>query len=250
MTDQTTVMPGLKKCGKCDTWQPPSAFSAQTNSADGLQAWCKKCHKDYKATPATKGMDVPDERREWLALDPLAKKKVIDAAWTHTAMALVKMVAVATDRQKELAKQRERLSAEARANTLADRIVKALAERTLLKARAKREKAERRITKAKQEIRDNQQRRDELTARVTHATDELAVQIEDLSRRITVVKSNLDAGTRAIELQRVRNWAADRDRAERDSAEWVFKANTTTDHGLRGAYLARAAGENLDDDDD
>jgi len=220
------------RCHKCGKFKSHAEFRPPIE--DPARAICDQC---AKYVPGTGG------------LGPAAKKQAINDARTLAATALVKMVRVATDRQQQLAKQRKQLSAEARVADLADRIVKALAERTLLKARAKREKAERRITKAKQEIRDNQQRRDELTARVTRATDQLAVQIEDLSRRITVVKSNLDAGQRAIELQRVRNWAADRDRAERDADEWVWKAHSTDDPDLRAAYFARADGV-LDDDDE
>jgi hypothetical protein len=245
MTDQM-VMPGVKKCGKCDTWRPVSDFSASSDAADGLQAWCKRCHKEYKGSATTKGLDVSDEqRREWLALGPLEKQQAIDGAWTNTAMALVKMVKIASDRQKELTKESKRLNAEARVDALAKRIVKALAERKL-KALRDQEEAHRRITKAKQEIAENQQRRDELTARVKSDADDLAAQLTDLSRRLTLVQTSIEA---PIELQKARNEAADRSRAERDRAEWVFKANSTSDPTLRAVYLARAEGQDVDDDE-
>ena len=76
-----------------------------------------------------------------------------------------------------------------------------------------------------------------------------AAQLADFDRRIAIVTANATAAYREIALQEARQRQAIRAAAESDAAEWIWKANMTSDPVLRAAYMERAQGSELDTDD-
>jgi (p)ppGpp synthase/HD superfamily hydrolase len=77
----------------------------------------------------------------------------------------------------------------------------------------------------------------------------LTAQQDQLGARLNHIISQLNAGQERVE--RAQEDAAARIAARRDDdrASWSFKASTTSDPILRSAWLAKANGENCDDDD-
>lgn len=56
----------MKRCGKCSEDKEAGAFSRLASSADGLQAWCKACHKEYRNNPSRRDR-LRDYRQEYRA---------------------------------------------------------------------------------------------------------------------------------------------------------------------------------------
>jgi hypothetical protein len=39
----------LKHCSRCKEHKPREAFAKSPLTRDGLQSWCRQCHKDHRA---------------------------------------------------------------------------------------------------------------------------------------------------------------------------------------------------------
>ena len=44
----------MKQCSKCKEWQYTSLFVKRKSSKDGLDSWCKSCHKTYQQSDVGK----------------------------------------------------------------------------------------------------------------------------------------------------------------------------------------------------
>jgi hypothetical protein len=89
-----------------------------------------------------------------------------------------------------------------------------------------------------------------MITQVHRKQDELTLTMSDFVRRINVVTTNLEAGRLARERQEAANAQRIAAREDRNRSEWAFKAATVThDPVLRAAYMARAEGRELTDDD-
>ncbi len=91
---------------------------------------------------------------------------------------------------------------------------------------------------------------DDLLAKVMQLQDDVNRHREEIGARVAVVTANAERAYKATELQRCRIAAAAEARDERVREDWLFKAGSTTDPILRMAYMAKADGTDLDDDDD
>lgn len=267
------LVEGTKKCTRCNEWKLLSKFSNSSDSPDGLQYWCKQCMHDYQEkhdhAPTKKAMAPEQTLAEQLAdLDsripedikrhvadltgsngPVAKanaQEVDRRRSAHLAAWNARFYAGLAKERKELAKQR-----------LLDRLEKALSikkarderQATLAKAKAEKDAADDRMTKA---LANQAAMLQQATALQEH-TAEIRAQIDatiaDADCRITRMLAVLDQHNAAVAEREARKAAWEASHIEREREEWAFKAGMTTDPILRAAYMERAEGNEFNSDD-
>jgi len=197
--------------------------------------------------PIVKSLDIPviaytpgghEEQttvRKALGLDPQLSKARTDAIWTGVG-ALAKAWTAELDRKETRHRARKRLTSLVKAEQ---------SRRRVAVMKAKTAKVNRR-TEAMDRTRMASERR---LAKATAEQDALAKATAELSRQIAVVAGNAERAYGAIYQRQEMNRRMTAAREERDRNEFIFKASTTSDPVLRAAWLARAAGEDIDGDD-
>lgn len=149
---------------------------------------------------------------------------------------------IATATRSEMAKQRivDRLDAA---------MVKQVQNERLQKARRKSAKANARKQAAEQQMAEANALVDGLTRRVATEQAALNEQLADISRRVEIVAGNAQRAYDSVQFNRQLQAATEFKRVENERNEWLFKASTTNDDVLRTYYMAKASGEELDDDE-
>jgi hypothetical protein len=229
--------------------------SPEANSPRDLQAVAQAL--DIPVTAFTRdGKQEETTISKALGLDQLAKEEARRAGWAQAAVTIGETLEQIRqswglkpgDTFRKVLRDRKNQEA-------TDRLVKRIA--SLAKAEIIRRQTAAleaktvRLRRQTQALNFEKAVAEERIAQAHREQGELSVTMSDLSRRMNVVTASFEAGR----LARARNEAANAQRIaareDRDRSEWAFKAATVThDPVLRAAYMARAEGRELTDDDD
>ena len=89
----------------------------------------------------------------------------------------------------------------------------------------------------------------EAVAKQQIQSDAMRAFVQDASVKIAQMTERLELGQEQVRRSQAYQFNRVDDIARRERDEWAFKAATASDPDLRSAYLARAEGRSLDDDD-
>lgn len=256
MTD--TIMKVAIKCDRCGKYRKHTEYKGALQvGEDPRNPVCDSCRAEDDATKAlgipVLAMTASGEEfttfGKATGLDELAKQRREDEQDRQFAESLVhldhtwdKFGKMVTDYQS----QREVDAYYAKAQARFDHLVKiGTARRNTVPLTAKTAEMKAETTAIEARTAETQDR----LAKARFEAEAEALKIARLQADIADCYERAEAGYRMQEQAQARRVAATLAREERDSEEWTFKAATTTDPVLRSAYLARAAGEDPDDDE-
>jgi hypothetical protein len=261
MNQLDTAAKAAIRCTRCNRYRKHTEFKAPISTADNLDPICDRCRRYNPGTGGeslkqiAKALDIPvlaftaakpsgevTTVSKALGLDKMAKEAALDAA-------LAKCDATYDNLGRMFAWYRRQWALEDCAKEIAQHVRGMVKAELAQRRSAEVAKAERLKTEAKFRKAAAKQERTTLLAQFAGTQDELKKQSEALAARVAIVTANAERGLRAQELQRCRVTAAAEAREERERENWLAKAGGTTDPILRAAYLARADGRDLDEDD-
>jgi|SRR5665213_769301 len=240
------------RCTRCNKYRTHTEYKTPIDSHDDVgKPVCDQCQDAAKA--------MKDHRAEWsqaaetidAALDDYRQKFGADAATTEPDYARM---------EKSTARFFAGIREENRKHKLS-RALDFLAERRANLARAEQTRRETEALKAK--TRKIRKRTALLKAQsdaidqtiatalaeneaVRHGVEQFAIAA---SAQIDQMMARASAGATQVQDQRDRQTVLEAARRGREADEWTFKAGTCSDPILRSVFLARAAGQVIDDDD-
>lgn len=258
MTDTTQVAKGIaRRCSKCGLYRSHKQYRGALRATDDpRKPICDVCRDSEAAAEAAKSEQLAK------VLDMPVVAYLPDGRTQETTIGKALGTDLAKQEQRALLANsmdnfgrlvkatRARWALEDHYELVQKRVSKlvrlGLARRATERANAETAEFQKQTAAANMAVETSKRR----MALAEQEQADLGKRIEDMRSQIEAVYERAEAGARAVEQQEARRVAATLAREERDSDEWLYKANTTTDPVLRSAYLARADGIDPDEDDD
>jgi hypothetical protein len=244
LEDAQAIKRAARRCSECGKYQKHEALTSLADDDGTTHRVCSDCLDDSPALKAA-------HRREWSeALETIDLALAKASRWFPPSDALAKSQAIDRLVKSDSIGNFGRMVADYRRRwAIEDRVVSVVKAERTDRETARLRKQTKRI---KKKTKTAQLRKAQAVQTLDNLMAEqaaLAAQIDGLGARVAVVYRNAERAFGAVAKQREIQAIADLARRDQEQAGWAHKASLTTDPTLRAAYLARANGEELTDDD-
>jgi cell division protein FtsB len=242
LADQQAIKRAARRCQSCGKFKQHEQLKTVPTDDGGTQRMCADCLDD---DPAAKQL----YQQQWAEAGEIIDEALAKASLSFPMDSLAK--AQASDRlaRFDAIGNFGRMVADYRRRwAIEDRVVRVVkAERT----RKETDRIQKKTAKIRRKIEATELRKAEaergLAALIAEQA-QIAAQINDLAKRTDAVFARASSAYGAVAKQRDIQAIADLAKQDQERAGWRDKAFLTTDPDLRAAYLARANGEEIDDD--